>query len=1592
VLKLKHLISFVLISFLVLFSFSSKAVLPKCEDVFPSALATTQTNWNTGFAYVDRGATISNQQNNLLATGNVVSGVDSSCNGYSCMASGVNAEPMIAPSDFISNAKNSVPSDNRLNGDYYLTSLDIHNRTLTVAGPTRIYMNGSIALSRYTKFINNYTSDSLLLYVNGSVSIYDSVDLNAFMYSTGHFNLGANASFLGAYTSQYDAILGQYSSLSYQAPTSNNFDGFCEASKPAQLISEYRFDETNWDNGSSGHVIDSVSGFNATAFSTQPSRGLVCNAADLSSSGIDDYIKLNEQAISNGEDFSISLWLNSDKTDNQSILSGANSGYFNELIMWFPSNTSFSPHLNGVASSTIGNPSISDGWHHIVWTRNGTENCLYVDKAKQACISLSNSEVDISSLILGQEQDSLGGGFVSSQAVEGLIDELLIFEGALTQKEVDDIYDNQLMGKGFDGSDRVCPEVKPILDLRFDELNYSGTNALLDSSGNNYDATAFDTSPTDGLLCNAADLTTSSDTDLIEINPEAMNGLTDFTIVIWAKTNSDHDGTILSAAQNGTSLGANEATWLMEVDDGDFTFWPTIAESPFDEDTELDVEKKLSSWKQLVWTRKASNNQSCFYYNGKNKGCVTHNNNNNLLEVTGLVLGQDQDSRLGGYDSSQDWEGLLDELLIFDMVLSKDEINDIKDNIENSKNWDGTQRTCPTLEPIAEYRFDEPSWGDNKKDVKDSSFNSLDLTAHNAQTEYSNPVPALDDGTNFCRYGEFNGQDNGSYLELSSTDFDLTNELTITAWININQLPNELNTIVSKDDNYEFHVTSNGEINWWWGNRSLTTTPIRWSAANIQENKWHHIAITYRSGSQVIYIDGQSKGEASYSGNLNLNNKPFQIGQDQNHPGRFFNGSIDEVRVYNQFLSQQDIQNIMEDSRTCTQQVDHYQIRHDGKGLTCEAESISIKACVDSDCNLYGSPVSLDLLVDGQVYPTGVFTGEAKVDIAQKTPDTLTLSVGNESVSASNPFVCIKGDPNGAACDIEFTDVGFKFLYGAANSDSIPYQVAGEPFESLKLQAVENNNGVCDGLFSGNIDVKLSQTNLDPGGTSGLAFKVGNKAIIKATNADNGTAVTLSFNTNSIATLSSSMYLDAGEIKLNAQYKEGDLIVEGSSNEFWISPKKLAVSAKFNGNNLAGNTHSNPVIHKAGSDFDFEVKALNALGSTTLNYFPGQIQLKLERKGPTAHGAEGRFTCAGSCTIDTALSSSPLLQYQNVILTSFTAGISAFSGANYSEVGLINLSLKDNNYGNESIVVMADAIDIGRFIPASFTVENNSVSRACAVGDFTYFSEPFLATYTLKAKNAAGDITKNYQGDFVKEDVKYWLENEAIGSDYQSGNDLESRLPDVNPEKSQWQNGELLIVDESIVFNRADIEAPYVDTGLLLSIENSEGGVLAGNQDHLNLGGALIPAFQLNTSPLEFRYGRLALHDSYGSEFDEMQIPMRTEYSDDGQRFILNTADNCTDYDNNLVQISPVSPSLDFIIKGTNPTFNAGVYKSQEGIFVKPLGSEQQGNFIIEYSATPSWLLFDWDNNTLTPDENPKSNIQFGRFRSNDRVIYWREQ
>jgi uncharacterized membrane protein len=330
------------------------------------------------------------------------------------------------------------------------------------------------------------------------------------------------------------------------------------ASSPAAVLTgDWHFDEYGW-RGFANELND-FSGNNrhgrASEIIDYTPDGALCGAADLTRSSASDYFSLNRDAINGRRDFSISIWgkMPSYVNQIQTLFSAANSNSPNEVMMVFePQDRRMALYLNNrVVLYVTGLYPNDDTWHHYIWTRNGTQNCIFYDGA-YGCANLSDTDpvyVDINGLVVGQDQDSVGGGFNSGRDWDGYLDELVLYDGALTVGEAQGLYNNYINGRNLDGSPRNCGVPNPVANYRFDQCDWQGGRDVADSSGNGLDGFAVNgvISTIDGQVCGLAEFDGVDDYIAIpdDYRLDIRNELT-VTTWVYAQAQASELKTILS--------------------------------------------------------------------------------------------------------------------------------------------------------------------------------------------------------------------------------------------------------------------------------------------------------------------------------------------------------------------------------------------------------------------------------------------------------------------------------------------------------------------------------------------------------------------------------------------------------------------------------------------------------------------------------------------------------------------------------------------------------------------------------------------------------------------------------------------------------------------------------------------------------------------------------------------------------------------------------------------------------------------------------------------------------------------------------------
>ncbi|MDI1304239.1 MAG: T9SS type A sorting domain-containing protein, partial [bacterium] len=152
----------------------------------------------------------------------------------------------------------------------------------------------------------------------------------------------------------------------------------------------------------------------------------------------------------------------------------------------------------------------------------------------------------------------------------------------------------------------------------------------------------------------------------------------------------------------------------------------------------------------------------------------------------------------------------------------------------------------------------------------------------------------------FVRCIKFDGVND--YLDAGKV-LDLNTSFTVSAWVNRNSVNQ---TILSKRDSgfsqgYDLSINAAGkaEMSWYVGAAKKTIT----SNVVIPSGYWHHIGVTFDGTTAKMYIDGVNKISTA-AGVPTATTQSFLVAAaDGVTPTSFFNGSIDEVRVWDVALT-----------------------------------------------------------------------------------------------------------------------------------------------------------------------------------------------------------------------------------------------------------------------------------------------------------------------------------------------------------------------------------------------------------------------------------------------------------------------------------------------------------------------------------------------------------------------------------------------------------------------------------------------------------------------------------------------------------------
>jgi len=135
----------------------------------------------------------------------------------------------------------------------------------------------------------------------------------------------------------------------------------------------------------------------------------------------------------------------------------------------------------------------------------------------------------------------------------------------------------------------------------------------------------------------------------------------------------------------------------------------------------------------------------------------------------------------------------------------------------------------------------------------------------------------------------------------NDSSFDINDSITLSAWIK-GTFNNNWDPIIAKGLDWQLTKGMGDEAVFFCLGIDYVT-----GLANINDNEWHHVAGVYNGSKMDLYVDGLLDASGSASGSLNVSAANVCIGGSATQS---FNGLIDDARIYDRALSDDEIRTL----------------------------------------------------------------------------------------------------------------------------------------------------------------------------------------------------------------------------------------------------------------------------------------------------------------------------------------------------------------------------------------------------------------------------------------------------------------------------------------------------------------------------------------------------------------------------------------------------------------------------------------------------------------------------------------------------------
>ena len=534
-----------------------------------------------------------------------------------------------------------------------------------------------------------------------------------------------------------------------------------------------------------------------------------------------------------------------------------------------------------------------------------------------------------------------------------------------------------------------------------------------DLSGNNNNGTVYGATLTNDRFGNANSAYqfngTSSYIKMLNGGPQ---GNASRTVSFWAKTSST--GEMVPFDYGSTTTSGNE--YQIQFNNGCSGIGMDVYNGVVTRGSNSFLDNSWHHFAIVLDNTIGSQIDDVLYYvDGvivPNINCAPANQNQviNTVTVEPIHIG-----KVASSSNVRFFNGTLDDYYFYDRALTQEEITGIfNDNCTTADITTGL---------VASYPF--------TGNADDVSGNNLDGTVTGATL-------TTDRFGNVNSAYNFNGT--SDYITVADNNLlDFTNQFSFSLWVNIQDytLGSSIypRNMISKP---RLAMTTGYAI------RSVDITPIPLqysgglndnisnvifgSSDTLDLNVWEHVMLTYNGSTLKIYKNGQLKSSQSASLNFPNSTQPLFIGKEfntSNNDARWFKGLLDDIRVYNNALTDCDIDSLYNLGNPCDGVT--ASITPSGTTTFCQGGSVVLNASAGASYLWSpGGATSQSITVtSGNTYTVTVIDGNGcsatstGTTVTVNPNPTVTLSSISALCSNAQAVTLTGGSPSGGSYTLD---------------------------------------------------------------------------------------------------------------------------------------------------------------------------------------------------------------------------------------------------------------------------------------------------------------------------------------------------------------------------------------------------------------------------------------------------------------------------------------------------------------------------------------------------------------------------------------------